>query len=65
MKHLKDLKAITYYEFLTRTGADFRILACRIGDKDCKRDWKPVALYDGEITKGSSRIIQIQVTARS
>ena len=47
IKNFEKLTNTTYEQFLQRTGADFRVLACRIGDNDCKRDWKRVSVYEG------------------
>lgn len=47
LHHLPKLERTTYKQFLKESASDFRILACRVDEYDCKKDWSHVPRYQG------------------
>ena len=47
LKNLADLEATSYKQFLKESASDFRVLACRVDEYDCKKDWSHISLYQG------------------
>ena len=47
LANLENLQKTSYKQFLKESASDFRILACRVDEYDCKKDWSRISLYQG------------------